>query len=220
MALINSVLNAQTARDAVAPSLNTQLTSRLTEVALSGAPHSFLSLFCKSDTIKTKLSRFRCGIIGTQQCIYISNAVKIQSGIISAAPLHGADSPRPRSLLAVTTPLYRDRVICYLPPGHQLQQVCGSLPSMPTVDRNLLGSLFLMKSMNFFMTTSASHCPSWMSSTSLCLGRMCGLLLMSLTAMMATGPSSGALNLVPSIGKIPPEYKYYSLSIYPVCLGS
>ena len=34
---------------------------------------------------------------------------------------------------------------------------------------------------------------------------MLGLLLISLTAMIATGPSSGALNLVPSMGKIPPE---------------
>ena len=59
--------------------------------------------------------------------------------------------------------------------------------------------------MNFFMTMSASHCPSWMSSMSLCPGRMLGLLLMSATAMMATGPSSGAVNLDPDIGNIPPE---------------
>ena len=51
---------------------------------------------------------------------------------------------------------------------------------------------------------AASHCPFWMSSISLWSGRMSGLLLMSSTAMIATGPSSGALNLVPSIGKIPP----------------
>ena len=59
--------------------------------------------------------------------------------------------------------------------------------------------------MNFFMTISASHCPSWMSSMSLCPARMFGFLLMSATAMIATGPSSGAVNLDPDIGNIPPE---------------
>ena len=90
------------------------------------------------------------------------------------------------------------------------------LPRIPTVDRNLDGSLFLMKSMNFFITTSASHWPSWISRTSLCLGRILGSLLMSFTAMIATGPNSGALNLVPFIGNIPPEKQLF-LTLFPSC---
>ena len=88
------------------------------------------------------------------------------------------------------------------------------------MERNLDGSLFLIKSINFFMTTSASHCPFWMSSISLWSGRMSGLLLMSSTAMIATGPSSGALNLVPSIGNIPPAIEINRMENYFLILMS
>ena len=46
---------------------------------------------------------------------------------------------------------------------------------------------------------------AWMSRRSVCPGRMFWLLLMSETAMMATGPSDGAENLIPDIGNIPPS---------------
>ena len=59
-------------------------------------------------------------------------------------------------------------------------------PSMPTVERNLDVSFVLMMSINFFMTTSASHFPLLILRTRLWLERMLEFWLTSSMAIWAT----------------------------------